>query len=306
MAGRGSILPAVSWPKTGCASALLYAHEVRQEHSSRSLDRQGDRQMGRFQGLTECSIMGVLNVTPDSFSDGGRWASVDRAVEHGRAMFEAGAQMVDVGGESTRPGATPVESQQELGRVLPVVRELSSYGIVSIDTRHAEVAVACVNAGATIINDVSAELGGIAAELDVGWVAMHMQGIPRTMQSKPSYQDVTTEVLGYLLARARRARSAGAPTVWIDPGIGFGKTTAQNLTLLRDLDRFTATDFPVLVGASRKSFIGDLGVPAGPSQRLGGSVAVAVLSALAGVAVVRVHDVDETTQALRVLRAITA
>lgn len=250
--------------------------------------------------------MGVLNVTPDSFSDGGWWTSVDRAVEHGRAMFEAGAQMVDVGGESTRPGATPVESQQELGRVLPVVRELSSYGIVSIDTRHADVAVACVNAGATVINDVSAELGGIAAELDVGWVAMHMQGIPRTMQNNPSYRDVTTEVLGYLLARARRARSAGAPTVWIDPGIGFGKTTAQNLTLLRDLDRFTETDFPVLVGASRKSFIGDLGVPAGPSQRLGGSVAVAVLSALAGVAVVRVHDVDETTQALRVLRAITA
>lgn len=253
-----------------------------------------------------CQVMGILNVTPDSFSDGGSWVSVEAAVAEGRAMFEAGASIVDVGGESTRPGAVPVDADEELRRVVPVVEELSDYGTVSIDTRKESVARRCVRAGALIVNDVSASLGTVAAEHGVGCVAMHMRGDPTTMQDDPQYDDVTREVLAHLLPRAGAARRHGAPRVWIDPGIGFGKTTSQNITLLRQLDRFVQTGIPVLVGASRKNFIGDLGGEPNPRDRLGGSISVAVLAAELGVDVVRVHDVRQTVQALRVAAAVSA
>lgn len=251
-----------------------------------------------------CRVMGVLNVTPDSFSDGGEWLSVTRAVEHGRAMFAAGATVVDVGGESTRPGSESTSVREELARVVPVVEALGEVGTVSVDTRKAEVARACVRAGASIINDVSASLWPVAAELGTGWVAMHMKGAPQTMQRDPRYSDVTAEVLEYVVAAAERARSAGVARVWIDPGIGFGKTTAHNLTLLRDLGRFVATGLPVLVGASRKRFIGDIANERSAKDRLGGSVTVAVLSAMAGADIVRVHDVRETVQGLQVMEAL--
>lgn len=248
--------------------------------------------------------MGILNVTPDSFSDGGMWESTERAVLRGQAMFDAGADIVDIGGESTRPGSMPLSPSEEIDRVLPVVKALSAVGRVSIDTRNETVALACIDAGATILNDISAGLGHLAGELEIGWIAMHMKGTPQTMQVNPRYEDVTQEVLDFLLRRARHARNSGADNVWIDPGIGFGKTTAHNLRLLRDLKVFTSTEFPVVVGASRKGFIGDVASADNPTKRLGGSIAVAVWAALAGAAIVRVHDVAETVQALRLAAAI--
>src|SRR5215207_8728037 len=182
--------------------------------------------------------MGILNVTPDSFSDGGRFLDPEVAIDHGRAMVREGAAIVDVGGESTRPGAEPVETAEELRRVVPVVEALARELRVSIDTTKPEIARAAVAAGATLVNDVSASLGGLAAELGVGWVAMHMQGEPRTMQAAPHYDDVVDEVLAFLVGRAEAAQRAGVEEVWIDPGIGFGKTAAHNLSLLRHLNRF--------------------------------------------------------------------
>src|SRR3954451_14688606 len=173
--------------------------------------------------------MGGINVTPDSFSDGGRFLSVDGAVAHGRHLAAEGADWLDVGGESTRPGADPVDEAEELRRVLPVVEALAADGFrVSIDTRHEGVARAAVAAGASLLNDVSASLGAVAAELGVAWAAMHAQGDPRTMQDAPHYDDVVAEVLAHLVARADAARTTGVPEVWIDPGIGFGKTAAHN------------------------------------------------------------------------------
>ena len=195
-------------------------------------------------------------MTPDSFSDGGRWLDPDAAVAHGLAMVAEGADVVDVGGESTRPGAEPVPEDEEVRRVLPVVAALAPHVRVSIDTRRAGVAEQAVAAGATLVNDVSASLGRVAAEAGVGWVAMHMRGEPRTMQQAPEYDDVVAEVRAFLVERASRARDAGVDEVWIDPGIGFGKTAAHNLALLRGLRSLVATGWPVLVGASRKTFLG--------------------------------------------------
>jgi dihydropteroate synthase len=242
--------------------------------------------------------MGVLNVTPDSFSDGGRWLDPDAAVEHGLRMVAEGADVIDVGGESTRPGAEPVTPAEELRRVLPVVGALAPHVRISIDTRHAQVAEAAIDAGATLVNDVSASLANTAAAGGAGWVAMHMQGDPRTMQQAPAYDDVVAEVRAFLV---ERADAAGANEVWIDPGIGFGKTVEHNLSLLRHLDRLVSTGYPVLVGTSRKGFLGRLTDDAPADDRLEASVATAAWALARGASMVRVHDVAPTVAAARLL-----
>jgi dihydropteroate synthase len=239
-------------------------------------------------------VMGVLNVTPDSFSDGGRWVDPGAAIAHGLAMVEQGADVVDVGGESTRPGAQPVEEADESQRVLPVIEALAPHVRVSVDTRKAGVAEAGIEAGATILNDVSASLWPVAAAAGVGWVAMHMQGEPLTMQSDPHYDDVVGEVLEFVVCRARQANDAGVSEVWIDPGFGFGKTLDHNLSLLRHLGVFVRSGFPVLSGTSRKSF---LGAPVG--DRLEQSLATAAWAMAQGASMVRVHDVAATSQLAR-------
>jgi dihydropteroate synthase len=250
--------------------------------------------------------MGVVNVTPDSFFDGGRHFSAAEAITHGRKLIDEGADILDVGGESTRPGATPVPEEEELARVLPVVRALAPRCRVSIDTMKARVAREAVAAGATLVNDVTASLGEVAAAVGAGIVVMHMQGSPATMQASPVYDDVVDEVLASLEAAAGRARAAGVEEVYIDPGIGFGKTTAHNLTLLRALPRFVATGIPVLVGTSRKRFLGEIAVrsphaPLGVDDRFEASLASATWAMACGVAAVRVHDVAATVQAARIV-----
>jgi dihydropteroate synthase len=255
--------------------------------------------------------MGIVNVTPDSFSDGGRFLDLDAALAHALRLIEAGADILDIGGESTRPGAAPVDEAQEVARVVPLIAALrASSGIpISIDTMKPAVAQAAVAAGATIWNDVAALRApgstGVAAELGCRVILMHMQGEPRTMQAAPHYDDVVAEVCAFLAERAEAAMAAGVArdAIWLDPGIGFGKTLSHNLTLLAHLDAIVALGFPVLLGASRKSFLGRIAPVAGDS-RLGGSLAAALAGAAAGVAAVRVHDVAETVQALRVWEAV--
>ena len=263
-------------------------------------------------------VMGVLNVTPDSFSDGGvAYDPADhpgRAVAVGRALLAAGADLVDVGGESTRPGAVPVDPDEEAVRVVPVVAALAADGaVVSVDTRHAAVARAALTAGAAVVNDVGAvdpDDGMLAAVAAAGaaYVAMHMRGEPRTMQDDPAYGDVVAEVEAALLAAVVRAEAAGvAPDrIAIDPGIGFGKTSAQNLALLAALPRLAAHGWPVLVGTSRKSFLGRITGVDAPDRRLAGSLSSAVLAVRDGARIVRVHDVADTVAALRVQAAVDA
>jgi len=254
--------------------------------------------------------MGVLNVTPDSFYDGGRYLSVDDAVAHGLDLVAQGADIVDVGGESTRPGAEPVPEDVEMARVLPVVEALAGRVRVSVDTLKPAVAEAALLAGATLVNDVSASLWPVAAAGRAGWVAVHMQGSPPTMQAAPRYQDVVAEVTDFLVHRARAALEAGVEEVWVDPGIGFGKTMEHNLSLLHHLPEVVAAATGagcagVVVGTSRKRFLGLLAAPAGSSEPLGpedrveGSLATAAQALVAGAAMVRVHDVAVTVQAAR-------
>ena len=262
--------------------------------------------------------MGVLNVTPDSFSDGGLYDSLERAVAHGLELAAQGADVIDVGGESSRPGAEPVSVEAELGRVVPVVEALAAAPAVgdrgvrlSVDTVKPEVAAAAVAAGATLVNDISASLWEVAASAGAGWVAMHMQGEPRTMQDHPHYGDVVAEVRAFVLERALLARSAGVTEVWVDPGIGFGKTTEHNLSLLRHLDELVAAADDagcagVVVGTSRKRFLGLLAAapapdptPAPVADRLEGSLATAAAALVAGAGMVRVHDVTATVQLAR-------
>jgi dihydropteroate synthase len=253
--------------------------------------------------------MGVLNVTPDSFSDGGRYLDPTAAVAHGRRLLAEGADWLDVGGESTRPGAAPVPETEELRRVVPVVEALAAEGArVSIDTRKPAVARAAVAAGATLLNDVGAANGTVAAELGVAWAAMHAQGEPATMQDDPRYGDVVADVTAELVARAEVARAAGVPEVWLDPGIGFGKTFEHNLALLARLDELVATGYPVLVGTSRKGFLGALlgasdgaAGPAPTDDRLEGSLATATWAMACGAAMVRAHDVRATAHAALVV-----
>ena len=258
-------------------------------------------------------VMGVVNVTPDSFSDGGCFADPRDAVTHALELVAAGADVVDVGGESTRPGADPVPFDEELRRVIPVVEALVGHVRVSIDTMKPAVAEAAVRAGATLVNDVSGslDLAQVAAEHGVGWVCMHMQGSPRTMQQRPEYRDVVAEVTDFLAHQGAAARDLGVQEVWVDPGIGFGKTMAHNLALLAHLPRLVDAGFPVLVGTSRKSFLGRLlaeadGGDAAPTpvdDRFEGSIATAAWALLHGASMVRVHDVAETVAARRALVA---
>ena len=263
-------------------------------------------------------VMGVLNVTPDSFSDGGSWADPEAAIRHGRLLLAEGADIIDVGGESTRPGAAPVGVDEELARVLPVIRalapEVAAAGArISVDTRHAEVARQAVTAGASIVNDVSATLEHVAAESGAGWVAMHMRGEPGTMQESPHYDDVVGEVLVFLLDAVQRGHDAGVREIWIDPGIGFGKTFEHNWTLLGALGRLVGTGLPVALGTSRKGFLGATlrdadgadAVP-GPDDRLEGSITTAVWAATMGVAMIRVHDVRATVAAIDAAAAARA
>ncbi len=258
-------------------------------------------------------LMGVVNVTPDSFSDGGRYLDAEAAVAHGVELLRDGAEILDVGGESTRPGAEPVGEVEELRRVVPVVEALAGDGgdgAVSIDTSKAAVAAAAIDAGATIVNDVTAlqgdlEMAPVCAERGVTVVLMHMPGNPRTMQEDPRYDDVVDDVKRFLASRMELAVGAGIAEegIWLDPGIGFGKTLEHNLELLRRLSELRELGRPLVIGASRKSFIGKVDGSA-VDERVGGSLASAVLAAAAGADVLRVHDVAETAQALRVADAI--
>ncbi|HUQ40624.1 MAG TPA: dihydropteroate synthase [Acidimicrobiales bacterium] len=251
--------------------------------------------------MARAMVMGVLNVTPDSFSDGGLFADAAVAIEHGRRLFAEGADIVDVGGESTRPGSEPVSVDAECERVVPVIAALASVGRVSVDTSKAAVAEAAIAAGATVVNDISASLAHVAAAHGAGWVAMHMQGTPGTMQVAPSYDDVVEEVVAFLAERTETGRAAGVTEMWIDPGIGFGKTLDHNLALLRHLRRFVATGVPVAVGASRKGFLGTLTGGAAADDRLEASLAVATWAFSQGVSMVRAHDVAATVQAARIV-----
>jgi dihydropteroate synthase len=255
--------------------------------------------------------MGVLNVTPDSFSDGGHWFDPAAAIAHGHEMIRAGADVIDVGGESTRPGAAGVDAGEELARIVPVIEALAPHCRVSVDTRKVGVAEAAVAAGASLINDVSASLWPVAAAAGVGWVAMHMRGDPQTMQGQAHYDDVVSEVARFLAERAAQAQAAGVTEVWVDPGIGFAKTAPHNLALLRHLDQLVALGWPVLVGTSRKSFLGRLATaealpPAPPDDRLEGSLASMVWATVQGAAMVRVHDVAATVAAVKIIEAPVA
>jgi dihydropteroate synthase len=257
-------------------------------------------------------IMGILNVTPDSFSDGGKYMDVPKAVEHARSMVEAGADIIDIGGESSRPGAGPVSAEEEKQRVLPVIRALRSAvdAPISIDTRKSSVASAALSEGASIINDITAmygdpDMADLAARSGAGVILMHMKGDPEHMQDDPVYRDVVSEVRGYLKDAMDRACDKGISPdrIILDPGIGFGKTTAHNIALLRHLDRIRELGRPVLVGTSRKSFIGKLTGRTEDKRACGtaASIAVAVMN---GADIVRVHDVAETLDVVRVVDAV--
>ncbi len=258
--------------------------------------------------------MGIVNATPDSFSDGGRFFSPEAALLHALRLIAEGADILDIGGESTRPGAEPVSETEERARVLPLIEAIRAESDVtlSIDTMKPAVARAAVAAGATIWNDVTAlrhtpESLAAAADLGCAVVLTHMQGDPRSMQAAPRYDDVVSEVADFLLGRAEAAMAAGVQraNILIDPGVGFGKTLAHNLALLAHLDRFVATGFPVLLGVSRKGFIRAIDPTATETgDRLGGSLASALAGARAGCAVLRIHEVRETVQALAVQAAI--
>ncbi len=260
-------------------------------------------------------VMGILNVTPDSFSDGGSYFDPKRAVAHADDMVDAGADIIDVGPESTRPGADPVAAQEQISRAIPVIeriREAHPSLAISLDTRLLDVARAGLDAGADIINDVSAlrdapEIAPLAAERGAGLILMHMQGTPATMQAAPHYEDVLAEVSAFLESRAEIAEAAGVPRqhIILDPGIGFGKTVEHNLTLLSNLGHLVLLGYPILLGASRKRFLARLAAGGEePDQRLGSSLACVAQAACCGVKIVRVHDVRATRQLIDTLAAI--
>jgi len=260
--------------------------------------------------LSRPRVMGIVNVTPDSFSDGGRFFDPARALDHARQMVADGADLVDVGGESTRPGAEPVTDAEEMARVIRLTETLAREGVaVSVDTRKPAVMRAAIAAGAAMINDVSALASAGALDAcagsDVGVCLMHMRGEPRTMQQAPAYDDVVAEVLGFLSARAQLyiASGIGHERIVIDPGFGFGKTMAHNLVLLRALPEFAATGYAVMVGLSRKSSLGQITGRAA-DERLPASLAAALAAVARGAKIVRVHDVRETVDALKVWLAI--
>lgn len=259
--------------------------------------------------------MGVLNVTPDSFSDGGRFFAIEAAVERAGELLRAGADVLDVGGESTRPGAALVPAEEEIRRVVPVIQQLAARWPtpISVDTQKPEVARAALLAGASIVNDIAANrpddtMARVVAEFQAGYVAMHMQGTPQTMQQSPAYADVVREVDEFFVGQLGRLAQAGVQPeqVVLDPGIGFGKTLEHNLQLLAALPHFARHGRPVLLGVSRKSFLGKLTGTENPTERLPGALACAALAVRDGVQLLRVHDVRETVQAVRVAAAIEA
>lgn len=260
-------------------------------------------------------IMGILNVTPDSFSDGGSYTEVGKAIQQARRMLSEGADILDIGGESTRPGSVPVSAEEQIRRVLPVIKairtQLSETVMISIDTTLGEVAAAAVDAGANIINDVSAgaddaEIFSVAAKTKAGLVLMHRQGTPATMQENPSYQDVVAEVLAGLTQSIGQALSAGVEKdrLIIDPGIGFGKRKIDNLDLLANLNALVTTGYPVLLGASRKRFMGSICAVENPAELVTATAVTTALGVMAGVQIFRVHDVRENRQAADVAYAI--
>ena len=262
--------------------------------------------------LSRPHVMGILNVTPDSFSDGGRFDQVDQALAQAERMLVEGADIIDVGGESTRPGAAPVSEADEAARVVPVIKALAQAGhLVSVDTRKPGVMEAAAAAGARILNDVTGLTGDprsmdVALALDLPVCVMHMQGEPQTMQAAPHYDDAPSEVFQFLSHQAVKLMQGGmiADKICLDPGLGFGKTLAHNLQIMARLDELVDAGWPVLLGASRKSFIDKIR-PAAPDQRLGGSLAAVLAGFGAGVSLFRVHDVQETVQALAVAEAIS-
>ncbi|UCF00449.1 MAG: dihydropteroate synthase [Planctomycetota bacterium] len=256
--------------------------------------------------------MGVLNVTPDSFSDGGEFLNKDKAIEHGLRMVADGAAIIDIGGESTRPGAEPVSADEQIKRVVPVIEALvEKINVpISIDTKNNKVAKAALDAGAAMMNDITAlsddSMAELAAKYQVPVVLMHMQGIPATMQVEPKYENVVSEVLQFLLKRAKKAEDFGIlrERIFIDPGIGFGKTLEHNLLLLKNLDKFVNTQYRVMVGTSRKSFIAAITGKEEPSERIFGTAATVAFCAVREVSIVRVHDVAEMIQVIKVVSAI--
>jgi dihydropteroate synthase len=256
-------------------------------------------------------LMGIVNVTPDSFSDGGLYLDAGPAIEHARGLVAEGAQLLDVGGESTRPGARGVSPEEELRRVEPVIEGLRGVGVpISVDTSKAAVARAALDAGARIVNDVTAlrsdpQMVALCAERGCEVLLMHMKGTPRTMQGDPQYGDVVVEVTDFLAERIELAIESGIAEdrIWVDPGIGFGKTVQHNLELLRRLGELRALGRPIVVGTSRKSFIGKL-TGREVDERLGGTIASSILALRAGAGVLRVHDVAEVGEAVRVAEAI--
>lgn len=267
---------------------------------------------GKYQlNLNRPHVMGIVNVTPDSFSDGGKYSSTDLAVEHGLALIAEGADILDIGGESTRPGAPPVSLDEELRRVMPVIEALAAVSTVplSIDTYKPEVMRSAIAAGIDIVNDVRAlqEDGAveIVANSDVGVCLMHMQGMPQTMQLAPSYQDVVSEVVHFLTDRMHVVTSAGIAIdrIVLDPGFGFGKTTAHNIALIQHLTEIDAIGRPLLVGLSRKSVLGKI-AGGDEQQRLHAGLAASVISAMKGAKIVRVHDVKATVDALKIVTAV--
>jgi dihydropteroate synthase len=267
----------------------------------------------RFSFPRPAMVMGIINVTPDSFSDGGQFLDPDAAVAHGLKLVEEGAEMLDIGGESSRPNANPVEAEEEMRRVLPVIQKLAGLVKVpiSVDSTKPEVARAAIAGGASIINDIGAsradlEMFKLVSQTGAGYVCMHMQGTPATMQINPVYSDVVLEVAEFFQERINRLQACGVRSeqIILDPGIGFGKTVDHNLQLLGALEKFSGLGRPVMLGASRKAFIGKL-FGTELASRLPGSLACAVLGVRAGGQIIRAHDVAETLQAIRVAEAIS-
>lgn len=257
-------------------------------------------------------IMGIVNVTPDSFSDGSDYLSSDQAIKHGLRLLDEGADILDIGGESTRPNAKVVSADEEISRVIPVIEGLAGIApYISIDTRNAETMRICVNAGANLVNDVSglshdSNSIHVAAENEVPVCLMHMKGTPQDMQNKPEYDNVIDEILSFFDERIRFCQKNGVPEnkIILDPGIGFGKTLDHNLSILKNMNKFQRFGCPVLLGASRKSFIGDLVGEDSPKDRLAGSLVAALSGLKQGVQIFRVHDVKETKQAFDIYKAI--
>jgi len=257
-------------------------------------------------------VMGIVNTTPDSFADGGRFLDTDSAVDHALRLADGGAEILDIGGESTRPGSEPVPAEEELRRVIPVIERLAKRGesVISVDTQKPEVAKAALDAGASIVNDIAAnrespEMCEVVAGAKAGYVCMHMQGTPQTMQAEPQYDDVLREVGEFFCDRLAKLAEHGVSgeQVALDPGIGFGKNLEHNIKLLGGLNRFSVAERPILVGVSRKSFIGKLlGTPTG--DRLPASLACAAWAAIEGAHIVRVHDAADTVQAVRMAEAL--